>query len=98
ALQVVDAVEVEPERRAEAVAERRRQEPGARRRADEAEGLERQLDDARGRPLPDHEVELEVLHRRIEDLLDDVVETVDLVDEEDLPALEVREDRCEIAR
>src|SRR5262249_27060488 len=54
--------------------------------------------DARGRPLPDHEVELEVLHRRIEDLLDDVVETVDLVDEEDLPALEVREDRREIAR
>src|SRR5262249_48229092 len=38
------------------------------------------------------------LHRRIERLLDDVVQPVDLVDEEDLAALEVREDRREVAR
>ena len=52
----------------------------------------------RRRPLPDHEVELEVLHRRIERLLDDAVQAMDLVDEEHVAALEVGEDRREVAR
>ena len=53
---------------------------------------------ARRRPLPDDDVELEVLHRRIEHLLDDAVQAVDLVDEEHVAALEVGEDRREVAR
>src|SRR5206468_6017969 len=56
-LEILAPVKVEPERRAEAVAERRGEEARARRGADQAEGLERQLDRARGRPLADHEVE-----------------------------------------
>ena len=55
------------------------------------------LDRARRRPLADDEVELVVLHGRIEDLLDRRVEAVDLVDEEDVAVLEVGEQRGEIA-
>ena len=52
---------------------------------------------ARRRPLPDDEVELEVLHRGIEHLLDLARQAVDLVDEEHVAALEVGEDRREVA-
>src|SRR2546422_8114329 len=40
---------------------------------------------------------MELLHRRVEDLLDDAGQTVDLVDEQDGAVLEVRQDRGEIA-
>src|SRR2546426_10725664 len=40
---------------------------------------------------------MELLHRRVEDLLDDAGQTVDLVDEQDGTVLEVRQDRGEIA-
>src|SRR5256884_6007425 len=40
---------------------------------------------------------MEFLHRRVEDLLDDAGQTVDLVDEQDGAVLEVRQDRGEIA-
>ncbi len=52
---------------------------------------------ARGRPLADDEVELEVLDGGIEDLLHRRVEAVDLVDEEDVAVLEVGEQRGEVA-
>ena len=42
---------------------------------------------ARRRPLADDEVELEVLHRRIEDFLDRRIEPVDLVDEQHVARL-----------
>ena len=44
-----------------------------------------------------HQVELEILHRGIERLLDDVVQAVNLVDEEDPLALQVGEDRGQVA-
>ena len=50
------------------------------------------------RPLADHHVEREVLHRRVEDLLDRAVEAVDLVDEQDVALVERGEDRGEVAR
>ena len=52
---------------------------------------------ARRRPLADDQVELEILHRRIEDLLDRRIEPVDLVDEQDVALLEVGEQRREVA-
>ena len=52
---------------------------------------------ARRRSLADDEVELEVLHRRIEDFLDRRIEPMDLVDEQDVALLEVGEQRGEIA-
>ena len=47
--------------------------------------------------LADHEIELKVFHRRIEHLLDRPREAVDLVDEQHVAVLEVRQDRGEIA-
>ena len=55
------------------------------------------LDRARRRPLADDEVELVVLHRRVEDFLDGRVEAVDLVDEEHVALFEIGELRREIA-
>ena len=51
----------------------------------------------RGRALPDHDVEAEVLERRIEDLLDRAVQPVDLIHEQHVPRLEPREDRGQVA-
>ncbi len=48
-------------------------------------------------PLADHDVDLVVLERGIEDLLDHRREAVDLVDEEDVVGLEVGEDGGEVA-
>ena len=52
---------------------------------------------AGGRALADDQVELEVLHRRIEDLLDRRIEAVDLVDEQDVALLEIGQERGEVA-
>ena len=49
------------------------------------------------RPVAGHDVDAEVLHRGVEVLLDDRREAVDLVDEEDVAALELREQRGELA-
>ena len=83
-------VVVEPERHAEAVAQRRREQPGARRRADKRE--RRQVDRQRARrgALAHDDVEPEVLERRVEDLLRGAAEPVDLVDEEDVARLDAR--------
>ena len=91
-------VEVEAVRDAEARRERLREEPGARRRAHERERRKPELDRARAGPRADHEVELPVLHRRVEDLLDRGRHAVDLVHEQDVARREVREDRGEVAR
>src|SRR5439155_19657102 len=48
-------------------------------------------------PLAEDDVEVELLHRRVEDLLDDAGQAVDFVDEQDRTVLEVRQDRREIA-
>ena len=71
--------------------------PRARRRADERERLQRQLDRARARALADHDVELIVLERGIQHLLDDGAQAVNLVDEQHVVLFETRELRREIA-
>src|SRR5690606_21087448 len=53
---------------------------------------------ARRRPLAQHDVDLELLHRGVEVLLSDAAQAVDLVDEQDVALLEgVREDRGQVA-
>ena len=91
-------VEIEPHRNAEAVAQRRGDQARARGRADQGEFRQIDPDRARRRPLADHQVELTILHRRIEDLLDRRREAMDLVDEQDVALLEIGEQRGEIAR
>ena len=95
--QLLGLVVAEPERQAEAVAQRRRQQAGAGGRADERERRQVERQRPRGRPLADDDVEPEVLERRIEDLLDRAVDAVDLVDEEDVTQLEAGEDRGHVA-
>src|SRR5690606_21902008 len=46
--------------------------------------------------LVDDEVDAEVLHGGIEELLDDGAEAVDLVDEEDIAAIEIGEDAHQV--
>ncbi len=53
---------------------------------------------ARRRPFADDQVELEILHRRIEDFLDRRVEPVDLVDEQHVALFEIGQQRRQIAR
>src|SRR5690606_15637134 len=85
---VVVVAEVDPE----AGAERGREEALARRRADERERRQRDADGARARAGIDQDVDGVVLHRGVEVLLDDRAHPVDLVDEEDVAFVEVRQD------
>ena len=55
------------------------------------------IERARG-PFADHDVQLEVFHRRVEDLLDDRAQAVDLVDEQHVVRLQVGQQRGEVAR
>ena len=98
ALQFFGRVKIEPDRNAETIAQRGGEQPGARRRADQGEPGEVDLHRARRRPRADDEVELEILHRRIENLLDRRVEPMNLVDEQNVPRLEIGELSREIAR
>ena len=90
-------VEHQPQRDAEALAQRPGDQPGAGRRADQGEGRQVDADRARAGPLADDQVELKILHRRIEDLLDRRRQPVDLVDEQHVARLQVGQQRGEIA-
>ncbi len=62
-------VEIQPHRNAEAVAQRIGEQARARGCADQCEFRQFDLHRARCRPLADNQIELEILHRRIEHLL-----------------------------
>ena len=95
--EVVEVVVVEAGDEAEAVAQRAGDEPRAGGGADQREARQVEPDRARRRTLADHDVELEVLHRRVEHLLDRAREAVDLVDEQHVAVVEVGEDGGEVA-
>ena len=97
ASQLVGVVVVEPGDEPEAVAQRAGDHAGAGGGADERERRHRQADARRRRALADDDVELEVLHRRVEDLLDGARQPVDLVDEQHVAVLELGEDRGQVA-
>lgn len=65
-------------------------------RTDESELGDIHLDGCRTRPGSDHNINREVLHRRVEDLLDLRLETMNLVDEEHVSFFEAREERDDI--
>ena len=94
--EVVGLVVVEAGDEPEAVAQRVGDHAAARRRADEREAGQVEADRLRRRALAEHDVEREVLHRRVEHLLDGAGQPVDLVDEEDVAVVEVREDRGDV--
>jgi hypothetical protein len=95
--QFLGGVELEPGDDAEAVAQRVGQHAGAGGRADQRERRQIELDRARRRTLADHDVDLEVFQRRIEDLFDDRRQAVDLVDEQHVVRFEIGQDGRQVA-
>lgn len=83
---------------AEPVAERGRELANAGRRSDQRELGEIEPDGAGAWPLADDDIECEIFHCRIEDLLDHPVQTVDLVDEQDIVRFKIGQNGCQVAR
>ena len=96
-LQIVCPVVVQPRVEAEPRAQRRRQQPASGRRADQREAREVQPDRPGVRPLVDHDIDDVVLHRRIQILLDRLLQAVDFVDEQDVATLQIRQQAGEVA-
>ena len=90
--QILVAVKLEPVNDSESAAQRRREQSGPRCGADQGEFGQRHLDAPRPGSLSDDDVDVEILHGRIEDLLDGRVQPVDFIDEQNVVRLEI----CEI--
>ena len=90
------AVKLQPRHDAKAVAQRVGQHAGARGRAHQREGLQIQLDRARRRAFANHDVDLVVLQRGVEDLFHHRRESVDLVDEQHIVFFEVGQQRRQV--
>src|SRR5690606_7565228 len=95
-IDLVVRVEVEALGDLEAAEERRGEKTFARRRADEREGLELEANAASIGALVEHEIDAEVLHRGVKELLGFGRHAVDLVDEDDIAALDAGQDADEI--
>jgi hypothetical protein len=96
-LEIFRRIEVEPLFDAEARAHGRGEHTKPRRSSDERERLDRHCDSLRLGPVRQANVDLVVLHRGIEELLDDRAQPVNFVDEQDVARPHVRERRDEIA-
>ena len=97
ARQLLRRVELQPRDDAEAVAQRVGQHAGARGGADQREGRQVELDRACRRTFADHDVDLEILQRRVEDFLDHRRQAVDLVDEQHIVRFEIGQDGGQVA-
>ncbi len=97
-LQLFGAVVIEPLAHGEAREQRRGQQSAARGGADQGEARQIQPHAAGVGSLVDDDVELEILHRRIEVLLDRLLQAMDFVDEEDVARFEVRQQAGQVAR
>ena len=97
ARQFLGVIELQPRDDAEAVAQRIGQHARARGRTDQRERLQVQLHAARRRAFADHDVDLVILQRRIQNFLDHRREPVDFVDEQHVVGFEVGQQRGEIA-
>ena len=91
-------IEFEARHDAEAVAQRIGQHARARGGTDQRERRQIEFHRARGRTLADHDVDLEIFQRGIEDFLDHRRQPMDLVDEQDVVGFEIGQQRREIAR
>ena len=89
--QVLRIVELEMLVDAEPLAQRAGEHAASRRRPDDRELLQGEIDRPRRHPLAQDHVDPEILHDRIDELLDGAGQAVDLVDEEDRALGRVRE-------
>ena len=92
----LNRIELQLIHNAETGPERVRKHAGAGCRADQREGRKIELDRAGSRSLADHDVNLEIFQRRVKDFLDDRRQTMNFIDEEDVPLLEIRENGSKI--
>ena len=95
--QLAGRVVVEPRHEAEPIPQRPGDQPGAGGGPDEGEAGQREADGRGRRALAHDDVELEVLHGRVEDLLDRAGQAVDLVDEQHVAVVELGDDGREVA-
>ncbi len=95
--QLFRRVKIQAMHHAEPVAQGRGEQPGARGGAHQGERRQVQLHRARHGPLADDDVQLEVLHRRVEHLLHRPRQPVHLVDEQHVARLQVGQDRRQVA-
>jgi hypothetical protein len=96
--QVVARVELETVDNAETITQGRGQETGSSRRTDERKTGQCQTHAPSCGTLPNNQIELEVLHRRVQDFFDRSGQSVDLIDEKNISSLKVGQHRREIAR
>ena len=97
-LELVDLIVIETPDEAEPVAQGSGDQPGPGGGPHQSEPGKVEPDAPRRGPLADEDVQLEVLHGRIEDLLHRPVEPVDLVDEQDVALLQIGEQGGKITR
>ena len=95
--ELVGRVEIKSLDDAKTREQRRGQLAGARGGAHQGEAFDGHRDGAGACAHAGHDLDLEVLHRRVEALLDNGLQPVDLVDEQDIAATERREDARQIA-
>ena len=93
----VGHVIIQPFAHGEAREQRRGEQAAARGGADEREARQIQAHAARVRPLVNDDVQLEVLHRRVEVFLDGLLQAVDFVNEQDVAFLEIGQQAGEVA-
>ncbi|MNF70660.1 hypothetical protein D3C84_525760 [compost metagenome] len=96
--QVRRAIELQTLDDTETVAQRIGQHPRARGRPHQGERRQVELDGAGSRPLTDHDVELEVLHGRVQHFLDNGRQAMDFIDEQHIVRFQVGQQRRQIAR
>ena len=95
--QIVYREEVQMVEDPKTFAQRGRQQPRPRRRADHGKRPELVSQGAGVRTLFDHEVDAEVLHRRIQELLNSPRQPMDLIDEQHVTGLQVGQDAHQVA-
>ena len=94
--QIAWFVEIQPMHDAEARAQRRGDEPRARRRSHQREMAQMKRMNPRARPLPDDQVHAKVLHRGIEHLFDGGLQAMNLIEKKNFADLERSENRRQI--
>ncbi|MNY28711.1 hypothetical protein D3C86_1627030 [compost metagenome] len=85
--ELIDGIKLQPADDTETVAQRRREQPDARRGADQGKWRQVKAHGACTRPLADDNIKGKVLHRWVQHLFHRSVEAVNLIDEEYIPLL-----------
>ena len=97
-LELLGLVKLQVSGETETVAQRGRQQAGARGSADDRERGQRQGNGGGAGSLANDHVDAEVFHRQVEHLLGGARQAVDLVNKEDVAFLQARQDCGQVAR